>query len=143
MITASSGNGNLPSQPAYAIPVNTALDIVHQIESGTTNAEIFLGQVGYIGITAQSLNAGNSVGLGLSVSVGVLVISVNAGSPAEGAGITSGSVIVEAAGKTITTENELRAALHVYKPGAQVLVKWVDSKGAHSATLTLTSGPVI
>ena len=143
LITASSGNGNLPSSPAYAIPANTALQVAHQIESGQASADIILGQVGYMGVVAQDLTAADAAALGLSVQAGVLIVGVNAGSPAESAGMVSGSVVVEVAGQAVATEAELRAIMHTYKPGQAVMVKWVDAQGAHSASMTLTSGPVV
>ena len=143
LITASTGNGNVPAEPAYAIPANAALEVVRQIESGHASSTIILGKVGYMGVVVQDLSAANAGALGLSVQSGALVISVNAGSPAEGAGIRHGSVIVMVAGHTVATEAELRAVLHTYKPGQSVNVSWVDGTGTHSSTLTLASGPAV
>ena len=144
IITAAAGSANnLPSTPAYAIPANTALGIVKQIESGKSSADIILGQVGYIGGVASDLDAASAASLGLSVSKGALVISVNEGSPAQKAGIGPGSVIVAVAGKAVGTRIELGTAIHAYKPGANVSVTWVDKQGTHNASLTLMSGPAI
>jgi len=144
MITASSGNGDLPSQPAYAIPSNAALAVVRQIEGGHASADIILGQVGYMGIVAQNLDAASASQLGLAVQSGVLVVSVGAGSPASAAGIRPGDVIVGAAGTTISTQTELRSILDKYKPGDQVQVDWMDAQATtHSAELTLTTGPAV
>jgi S1-C subfamily serine protease len=53
--------------------------------------------------------------------------------------------VITAVGNTsVDSAATLGNALHVYKPGANVAVTWVDGNGAsHTKTLTLTTGPNI
>jgi S1-C subfamily serine protease len=144
MITAASGgNGNLPSAPAYAIPSNTALSIVRQVEAGHASSTIILGQVGYIGVVVSELDAASATQVNLSVGQGVLVISVNADSPAQKAGLTAGSVIEAVGNQKVSTRVELGTAIHAYKPGDSLSVTWADKQGTHTASLVLIGGPAI
>lgn len=139
MITAGQVQGfrSSASNINYAIPSDTILDIVNQIRSGKANPAIIYGQVGYIGVSAQTLDAGTAVQLGLSVSSGALVRSVVAGSPADSAGITRNSVITSVGGTQVTSIDDLGTAIRARKPGEKVSISWVNQSGTHTATLTL------
>ncbi len=146
MITAGEATGFRTSTTtvAYSIPTNTALPIVNKIRAGKASEEIILGQVGYLGVTIRDLNPQIAAQLGLSVTSGALVWTVQSGSPAENAGIERYSVITSVESRTVTSSDTLGTALHQHKPGDRVKVGWIDSGGAmHSATVTLTSGPNI
>jgi S1-C subfamily serine protease len=145
IITAGEATGfrNTTSTVAYAIPSNTARDIANQILSGQTSPDIIYGKVGYLGVNVQTLDAETAAQLGLSITAGALVRSVQSGSPAESAGIPRLAVITGVAGTSIDSANALGDALHAYKPGAQVKITWVDTAGMHSANVTLVSGPAV
>jgi S1-C subfamily serine protease len=73
-----------------------------------------------------------------------LVTVVQAGSPAERAGIAPLSVITAVGATSVSSAATLGSALHSYKPGANVAITWTDQSGAsHTKTLTLTTGPNI
>jgi S1-C subfamily serine protease len=146
MITAGEATGFRTSTTtvAYSIPTNNVLPIVNQIRAGKASDEIIIGPVGYLGVTIRDLNAQIAAQLGLSVTSGALVWTVQGGSPAENAGIERYSVIIAIESRTVTSSDTLGAALHQYKPGAKVKVTWIDQGGTnHTATVTLTSGPNI
>jgi S1-C subfamily serine protease len=139
MITAGNVQGfrSSASNVNYAIASDTLLGVVNQIRSGQASAGIIYGQVGYIGVSVETVDATIASQLGLNVSSGALVRSVVSGSPAAAAGITRNSVITAVGGVTVTGIDSLGAAIRAHKPGEQVSVTWVNQGGTHTATLTL------
>jgi S1-C subfamily serine protease len=139
MITAGNVQGfrSSSSNVNYAIASDTILSVVNQVQAGRANPDIIYGQSGYIGVSVQNLDAGTAAQLGLSVSSGALVASVQSGSPAAGAGITRYSVITAVAGTQISTIDDLGNTLLAHKPGERVSITWVNQTGSHTATVTL------
>ena len=130
MDTAASVN-RAATKSAYAIPIESALKIADQIESGIETSKIHIGLPAFLG-----------VGLDPRITSSATVTDPLNGGPAGDAGITSGSVITGVNGTRITTAASLRAALHNYQPGDKVKIEWKDASGAsHGATVTLASGP--
>ena len=140
MITAGNVQGfrSSSSNVNYAIASDTILSVVNQVQSGQPNADIIYGQVGYIGVSVQNMDASIAARLGLKVSSGALVQGVVSGYPAEAAGITRNSVITAVGGSQITSLDDLNVALLAHKPGDRVSVTWVNQSGTHTATLTLS-----
>ena len=145
MITAGqSPTSGTTTTVGFAIPTNNALAIVNQIRAGQASAQVILGQVGYLGISATDLTPAIAAQLGLNLTSGAIVVGVATGSPAELAGMTQGSVITNIGGAPISAVAELGDALHSHKPGDQVQVTWTDMASAsHTATITLTTGPAL
>ena len=139
MITAGQVQGfrSSASNINYAVASDTILTIVNQIRSRTANPAIIYGQVGYIGVSAQTLDAATAAQLGMNVSSGALVRAVVAGSPADAAGITRNAVITSVGSSQVTTIDNLGTAIRAHKPGEKVSVSWVNQSGTHTATLTL------
>jgi S1-C subfamily serine protease len=129
MITAGDVQGfrSQTSTVNYSIPSDTAISFVNRIRSGEASAEIVYGQVGFMGVSVRDLAADN----------GAQVVTVQAGSPAESAGITPGAVISKVGGTTITTSASLGTAIRSHKSGDRVSVTWTDQRGTHTTTLTL------
>jgi S1-C subfamily serine protease len=139
MITAGNVQGfrSSASNVNYAIASDTILSVVNQVQAGQANPDIIYGQSGYIGVSVQNIDAGAAAQLGLSVSSGALVASVQSGSPAAAVGITRNSVITAVAGRQISTIDDLGATLLAHKPGERVSINWVNQSGTHTATVTL------
>ena len=127
MDTAASSGGAVQ---AYAIPISTAEGIATQIAHGTTSATIQQGYPAFIGVSVSD-------GTG-----GAMVLGVLPGQPAATAGISAGDIITGVGGQTVTSAEDLSAALASHSPGQQVTVTWADATGGvHSATVTLGTGP--
>ena len=135
IITAGEAQGfrSTSTTVAFAIPSSRAVDIANRILAGQAGNGIFIGPVGYLGVAVQDSGDGT----------GVQVRSVQAGSPAERAGISAGSVITGINSTTIDSVDSLGNALHQFKPGDEVQVTWLTGSARHTATVTLTSGPAI
>jgi S1-C subfamily serine protease len=139
MITAGNVSGfrSSASNVNYAIASDNLLSVVNQIRSGQTSPQIIYGQVGFIGVSVQTLDAATASQLGLNVSSGALVATVQPGSPAAGAGIARYSVITAVGSSPVTSSDTLGTAIRSHKPGERVSVTWVNTSGTHTATLTL------
>jgi S1-C subfamily serine protease len=134
MNTAAQSAGRFSQQTtttAYAIPINTAITVVRQIQSGRSTSTVHVGNTrALLGVGAQDM------------SNGVQVVQVQGGSPAAAAGITVGSIITALNGTTVATNSALRNAIVTHNPGDSVSVTWTDTTGhSHTATVQLTSGP--
>jgi S1-C subfamily serine protease len=146
MITAGEAQGfrSSSSTVGYAISTNSALAVVNQIRSGQATAGVFIGPVGYLGVSIRDLTPAIAAQNGITSTAGPLVWAVQAGSPAEQAGITRLSVITSVGGTPVDSSATLGEALHAYKPGAIVAITWIDQNGAsHTKNVTLIAGPNI
>ncbi len=139
MITAGEAQGfrSQVSTTDYAIPSDEALRVVNLIRSGQASSEIIRTQVSYLGVAVRTLDQAQATQLGLSVSAGALVVTVQPGSPAERAGITRDSAITAVGSTPVTDSASLGPALHAYQPGARVSITYVDQGGTHTSTVTL------
>ena len=149
--TAASANYRYQSTGAtgFAIPINSAMAVVRQIQAGQSSDTVHIGPTGMLGVSVLSGPATQfdpGVGTGSerrrTVVNGVTVAGVQAGSPAEQAGLDQGDVIVGLDGSTVDSATTLTNLIGRYKPGDQVAVQWVDSLGQRqSATIALVPGP--
>ena len=122
----------------FAIPINTAISIANQIESGHFSANVHPGATAFLGVDVESMGYFR----GPAFIVGALISGVVPASPAEKAGLVFGDVITKLNGKSITSATALTKAVLAASPGAKVGLSWVDQYGtSHSAAVTLASGP--
>lgn len=126
---------------AFSIPIDKALNIAKDIESGVHNSTIHQGYPGFLGVSIADPSA-NGFGNSASSVSGAQVQSVVDGSLAAGAGLAAGDVITSVNGTTVGSATDLHNALANDKPGTKVTITWTDTSGqSHSASVTLASGP--
>ena len=108
ILTPSGGNIGI----GFAIPANMAKNVMTQL--------IDHGQVhrGMIGVTIQPVTSDIARSLGLAQVRGALVNNVQAGSPAEKAGVRRGDVITAVNGAAVKDGNELRNDVAQLQPGS-------------------------
>jgi len=107
----------------FAIPVDKVRRIVQELKS--------FGKVrpAWVGINAMDLTAAISKKLGWERSDGVVVDSVDAGSPAAGAGIRPGDIVAELGGSPVQDTDEFLARVRGYPARAAMpLVLWREGK---------------
>ncbi len=118
----------------FAIPIDTALTIARQIESGQASSTVHIGVPGMLGVSVAASDP--------SLSTGAQVAEVTSGSPAEGAGLVAGDTITAVDGHSVTSASTLTTLIRAHRPGDQVRIAWTDSSGSrHTATVALTTGP--
>lgn len=98
----------------FAIPINTAKQLIPQLETGAQLKAVWLGIRGgdVTSTLAQERN--------LTVEEGVLVAEAVQGGPAAGAGLQAEDVITALDGTAVTTLGELQDALSQHQPGDTV-----------------------
>jgi S1-C subfamily serine protease len=131
MTTAGSAQVRRSGAIGFGIPIDKALSVAQQIQSGS-GSNIQGAHRGILGVSIDTSANGS----------GAAVAAVQAGSPAEHAGIVQGAVITGINGTTIDSAATLGTSLQGKKPGEAVTVSWTDASGnQHTAGVTLESGP--
>lgn len=125
---------------AFAVPINQAKSIADQIEAGTSSTTVHIGPTGLLGV--QIMSAGSAAANGIQTGAGATVAGVVAGTPAAGAGLTQGDVIVSVDGQSVSSPEQLQSALGQHHPGDSVTIGWQDQTGqTQSASVVLANGP--
>ncbi len=128
ILTPSGGNIGI----GFAIPANMAKNVMTQL--------IDHGQVhrGMMGVTIQPVTSDLARSLGLTQVRGALVNAVQAGSPAEKAGVHRGDVITAVNGVAIKDTNDLRNDVAQLPPGSTVKLTVVRDGKDHAINVTLS-----
>lgn len=128
---------------AYAVPINTALSIARQIESGSRSGTVHVGPTAFLGVNVQSADhAGAGDPGGAPSGSGAQIADVLDGGPAASAGLVAGDVITSVDGHAVTSADSLTTVMLDERPGGVVTVTYLDPSGQQkSATVTLASGP--
>jgi S1-C subfamily serine protease len=92
---------------------------------------------GLLGVTVQPVTSDMARSLGLSSVQGAIVDEVNAGSPAEKAGVKQGDVIVKVNGQAIDNSNSLRNRISQLAPGTSVSLDVFNHGQNRQLTATL------
>ena len=109
--TAISSNSGGNEGVGFAIPINLAKWVSGQL---TASGEVHRAR---LGVMIQPLTHELATQFGLKSREGVLVAEVTPDSPAAKAGLKSGDVIVEFAGKAVATPQELQAVVEQTQAG--------------------------
>ncbi|MGA3218348.1 MAG: trypsin-like peptidase domain-containing protein [Acidimicrobiales bacterium] len=134
-----AGSQNASGTDGYAIPMNEALSIAKQIESGKSSSSVHIGASAFLGVEVASSSAYFSSG---PTTSGATVVGVVSGSPAAEAGLASGDTITSVGGHAVTSSSSLRAVMDRFHPGQKVSVSWLDQYGnSYKATVELATGP--
>jgi len=98
---------------SFSIPMDEAVRVSDQLRSS--------GRVtrGRIGVQIESVSKEVAESIGLGKPVGALVRGVEAGSPAEKAGVEAGDIIIRFEGKTIEKSSDLPRLVGNTKPGTK------------------------
>ena len=132
-INTAAATGAIPetgTNDGFAIPINVAITVVHQIESGKSGGNVNVGPPGFLGVSVRDTvgsfggNAGSS-----GSSAGVQVVGVQPGSPAANNGIANGDQIVAVDGQSVSSSNELIQIISSKHPNDTIRVTWIDRSG--------------
>lgn len=115
----------------FAIPINLARNIMRSIiETGKVTR-------GFIGITPQNIDENIARAFNLQTPEGVLISSVEEGSPADKAGLLEGDVILEADRRRMNNLYQLRGYIASKAPGDQIRFRLVRDSNEMSITVTV------
>ena len=119
----------------FAVPINTAKQLLPQLESGAQLEPVWLG------IGGQELTPEVAQAQGLTTQRGVLVEQVVDGSPAAQANLQAGDVITAVDGTTIATFAQLSTQLASHKVGDTIKLTVVRSGQERQLTAVLQARP--
>ena len=123
------------SNEGYAIPINRALSVVKQILAKKSSSTVHVGSTPLLGVSVSSAPFGYG-------DAGAYVVGVAPGSPADKAGIVSGSTIVKIDGRNVGSYDQLSTLLLRHHAGDVVSVTWLDGNGVrHTARVKTIAGP--
>jgi S1-C subfamily serine protease len=140
----------------FAIPINRAMDLARQIESGQASATVHVGPTALLGVLTSGGTSqpgqrrrglgGYGYGYGAPPSsvaaAGAVVAQVADASAAQRAGLVAGDVITSINGQAVDSPRTLSKLIIALKPGDTVTLHWTDGGGqARSASVALGSGP--
>jgi len=146
--TGDGSNGNVGI--GFAVPVDTARSVLPQLKDAGSVPRSWLG------VSSVSID-GSLRGLGLPVTAGALVQTVDKGSPADRAGlrggdisatlengqpvVLGGDIIVAVDGTPVQTSDELESAIDRAKPGDRMTLSVIDGQVRRDVAVTLTERP--
>jgi serine protease Do len=120
---------------SFAIPIEVAMDVAKQLQQ--------TGKVtrGRLGVQIQALTPELAKSFKLQDTKGVLIASVESGSPAAKAGLQAGDVIVGFEGKPVQSANELPRLVAATRPGTTVTLDIWRNGARRQVKATLSEFP--
>lgn len=134
----AAGNGPLSfANGGLIIPVSFAF------ETGKRIAEHRIAVRGYLGVRSQEAELTDAFEkkLGRSQQTGLLVVSVERGSPAEEAGIVTGDILVAIAAKPVASHEDLLKAMDETGTGSPVELEILRGGERTTVSATPTAAP--
>jgi S1-C subfamily serine protease len=136
-LNRGGGSGQAGAVQGFAIPINQAMTVAHQIESGTSSSTVHIGGSAMLGVSVTDPGAVAGGGAGQ----GAVVSQVLSGGPAEQAGLAAGDTIVAVDGQAVSSASALTGLMDQHHPGDTVSVTWLDQAGQqHTANAKLATG---
>jgi serine protease Do len=120
----------------FAIPANMARDVMTQL---IANGKV---RRGMIGVNIQAVTPDLAESLSLPQARGALVSNVQAGGPAERAGVRRGDVITSFNGAPVTDSNSFRNMVARTRPGTEVSFTVLRDNREQQLRATLAELPV-
>lgn len=119
----------------FAIPIDLAIQVANQLIKG--------GKVShpYIGVIVETLNEQKAVSFGVAQTRGVVVVDVQAGLPAQKAGLKKGDIIISINGDKVMSSEELIADIRKNKVGDKVVIKYIRMDKEISVAVPLVEKP--
>lgn len=108
----SRGGGNIGI--GFAIPINLALQVTAQlVETGEVKRA-------YLGVGVQDVNPALAEAFGLKRRQGAIISKVQAGSPAAGAGLRVGDIVLSSGGRRVKNAADLRNRIGLLPVGERI-----------------------
>jgi S1-C subfamily serine protease len=144
-IRTAGGEGSVGI--GFAVPVNTAKELLPDLKAGETIERA------YLGVQMQDVNEQLAEDLNLASDKGALVVEVTRDSPADDAGLrggrtqtaqgvpAGGDLIVEVDGKPMSDSDDVASAISQKRPGDEAEITYYRGDSKRTATVELTKRP--
>jgi S1-C subfamily serine protease len=145
--TGGAGRGNVGI--GFAVPIDTAKEVIPQLRRGGTV------QRAYLGVSTRTVDESLD-GLDLGAARGALIQTVEPGSPADEAGLrggdtnsevggetgrTGGDIVVGVDDKPVRSADDVGKLISAHEPGDVVALQIVRAGKRQTATVTLAKRP--
>jgi S1-C subfamily serine protease len=142
----ATGGGQGSVGIGFAVPVNTAKDLLPDLKAGE---EI---QRAYLGVRMDDVDEQLSEQLGLGTDSGALVVEATEGGPADDAGLrgtstgddgeaAGGDVIVAIDGRRVRGADDVASRISSHRPGDEVEIEYFRGDERRTATVELGERP--
>ncbi len=130
-------NTSGPHHMALTIPASTVNRVVDQLVQGGRVAR------GYLGVGMQPVQLPDSLkqSLNLANQGGVIILSVESGSPAERAGVLMGDILIALDGNPIRDIGDVHAMLDADRVGSSIPAQLIRGGGLLELTITVGDRP--
>ena len=112
---------------AYAIPISNVKDLINSMMTQETREEVSEAEASYLGISGVDITGEMHEMYGYPQ--GVMLRTVEEGSPAGNAGLSRYDVLTSFDGKSVTTLTGLQNIMRYYKAGEVVTVEYYHMEG--------------
>ena len=109
----------------FAIPINTAKDIISSIIDGTQQEKS--ANAGYLGVSGIDVSA--EIATSYNMPEGVYIAKIAEGSAAEAAGLMQGQIIIKVDDTAITSASQLAEVISGYEAGAEISITVQTNNG--------------
>lgn len=137
-ITSSKLTGNGIEGMGFAIPINSVMDVIDNIESGKKITRPYLG-VQLVDLTNTfALQYYYGITISNDVEFGAVLSYVEENKPADKAGLKAGDVIVEIDGKKVNDVSHFKYILYKHSVGDTIKVKYYRENKLKDTSINLT-----
>jgi S1-C subfamily serine protease len=143
----ATGGGQGSVGIGFAVPVNTAKQLLPDLKAGETIEHA------YLGVQMQDVTKQLADDLNLASDQGALIVEVTQGSPADKAGLrggrtetgqgvpAGGDVIVAVDGKSVSDSNEVANAISQKRPGEKAEITYYRGDSKKTVSVELAKRP--
>ncbi|MCD7739326.1 MAG: trypsin-like peptidase domain-containing protein, partial [Lachnospiraceae bacterium] len=125
-IVSAKIGGDTVEGMGFAIPINSAVEIINELSTNTTMIKLSDDEKGYLGVTVLSDSYNTQAQREMyGIPEGAYVRSVEEGGAADNAGIQANDVITAVDGNTVTGYDDLSGILQYYSAGTEVTVTFL------------------
>ena len=137
-ITSSKLAGTGIEGMGFAIPINSVMDVIENIETGKEIVRPYLG-VQLVDLTNTfALQYYYGIKIGSDVEFGAVLSYVEENKPADKAGLKAGDVIVEIDGEKVDDVSHFKYVLYKHKVGDSVKIKYYRENKLGETTIVLS-----
>lgn len=137
-ITSSKLSGTGIEGIGFAIPINSVMDVIENIETGKEIVRPYLG-VQLVDLTNTfALQYYYGIKIGSDVEFGAVLSYVEEKKPADKAGLKAGDVIVEIDGEKVDDVSHFKYVLYKHKVGDTVKIKYYRENKLLETTIVLS-----